>query len=458
MGVLSRIFTPSAVKAAEGQYRDGPWLVGGGWLPASVGQYLNWWQNGHSPRGGFEASAIVEACVSAYAQTIAMCPGDHWRTRPDGGRDRVDNSALARILRRPNDYQSISDFLLNLTRSLYLDGNAYALALRNDRYEITELHLMTSRHCGPRIADTGDVFYTLGGNEIVERRFKRDDLMLVPARDVLHIRLNTPRHPLKGEPPIAAAAMDLAASGAMTAQQIAFWQNEAKPSYILGTELSMTATQVAEFRERWNAVTRGEGAGGTPILTNGIKPLPMSTNANDAQLADMMKLSEQRIALTFRIPFAILGLAQATNASTEALMQQWKSSGLGFALGHIEESFGQMFGLRGMPTEYIEFDTAMLMRSQLKDRIEALARGVQGGIFAPNEARRLEGYGDVPYGDQPRVQQQVVPLDWHANNPAPAPVPIAPPPAQDALPSDGGDKDFAELIREAARRHEARIH
>src|SRR5215469_1627510 len=82
---------------------------------------------------------VIEACVSAYSQTCAMCPGDHWRANNKGGRDRVTNSALSRILRYPNDYQSMSDFLLNAVRQLYLQGNAYALCLRNARYEIVEL-------------------------------------------------------------------------------------------------------------------------------------------------------------------------------------------------------------------------------------------------------------------------------------------------------------------------------
>lgn len=113
---LTRLFKPSAVKAAEGEYRPGPWTlpITGGWLPADVGSYMNWWQMGYNP-SGYGCSAMVEACVSAYSQTVAMCPGDHWKRNEDGGRERIVTSALARILRKPNDYQTISDFLLNLT-------------------------------------------------------------------------------------------------------------------------------------------------------------------------------------------------------------------------------------------------------------------------------------------------------------------------------------------------------
>src|SRR6187397_3587481 len=117
--------------APEGAFRPGPYFLSNGWLPA--GSPWNYWQSGQNVRPYGGPSAMLEACISAYAQTVPMCSGDHWRRLDNGGRERVTNSALSRILRRPNDYQSISDFLLNAVRSLYLDGNAYALALRNDR-------------------------------------------------------------------------------------------------------------------------------------------------------------------------------------------------------------------------------------------------------------------------------------------------------------------------------------
>jgi hypothetical protein len=44
---------------------------------------------------------------SAYAQTIAMCPGGHWKKNGKGGRDPMTTSALSRILKRPNFYSTI---------------------------------------------------------------------------------------------------------------------------------------------------------------------------------------------------------------------------------------------------------------------------------------------------------------------------------------------------------------
>lgn len=445
MGLLSRIFRSSTAKAVEGEYRPGPYLVDGGWIPA--GSPWNFWQTGTRPRSGGTSSAIMEACVSAYSQTAAMCPGDHWRMTDDGGRERVSNSALSRIVRRPNNYQSMSDFMLNAVRRLYSEGNAFALALRNDRNEIAELHLMDSRLCGVAVAEGGEIFYRLAGNEIIDQRF--GPLGMVPARDVLHIRLQTPRHPLKGETPVMAAAMDIAAGDAMLQRQIDFFNNQAQPSYILTTDQKLTRDQTMELRAAWDAQTRGAGAGGTPILTWNTKPVSVANTARDSQLAETMKASEERIALAFRVPLQVLGVGNNTYATTESLMQSWIASGLGFCLNHIEEAFGQLFGLRGMPYEYLELDTRALLRSAFADRMDGLAKAVQGGIYSPDEARALEELGSVPggHGKEPRVQQQVVPLSWQ--EPAPAPTTAPPAPAPDE--TEAAARRLSEQVTAYAR-------
>ena len=433
-------------KSIEGQYRPGPYQlpITGGWLPADVGQYTNWWQMGYTPYPPSTQSVMVEACVSAYSQTVAMCPGDHWRLNSKGGRDRVKNSALARILRYPNDYETISDFLLNAVRHLYTMGNAYALCLRNDRYEIDELHLMKPEMSWPRLAVDGEIFYQLRGNDVIAHRMG-EAVFIVPKRDVLHIKLHTLRQrfpvPLIGESPICAAYPDIETQQSILAQQAAFYRNEARPSAVLQTDLTLDKDQVQALRDRWNDQSKLLHAGGTPILTAGLKVQPWTVSGKDAATAEMLKLTNEHIALAFRIPLQILGLGGSTYGSTELLMQSWIASGLGFCLNHVEEAFGIAFQLKGQPDEYVEFDTAALLRSAMKDRIEALARGVQGGIFAPNEARQQEGLDAVKFGDEPRVQQQVVPLSAAGAIPA-APAPHAPPPAAAApLPPEKGNRD-----------------
>jgi HK97 family phage portal protein len=452
-------------RAVEGEPRPGPYYlpISGGYLPD--GASTNFWQEGYYVQPFGSRQAMVEACVSAYSQTVAMCPGSHWRADSKGGRERVKTSSLSRVLKGPNIYQTMSDFMLNLTRQLYIDGNAYALALRNDRFEITELHLADSRLSFPQVAPTGDVFYRLHGNAVIQ--YQTDGLpLMVPQRDVLHVRLHADRNrrypfPLWGQSPLLAALNEVGLSETILQQQQAFYTNQARPAAVLSTDLQLDKDQVQALNDRWDEKSKGLNQGKTPILTSGLKPIPWGAPARDAQIAEILKIAEQHIAVAFRVPLQMLGLGGTSFHSTEALMQLWIATGLGFALNHIEEAFGLLFALKGQPDEYVEFDTAALLRSAQKDRIEALARGVQGGIYSPDEARNLENLPRVPNGagEEPRVQQQVVPLSAasaiapaaaHGPHPPPAPGPPAPP-APPSAPKDDVKREFRNIRAAAAR-------
>jgi phage portal protein BeeE len=194
---------------------------------------------------------------------------------------------------------------------------------------------------------------------------------------------------------------------------------------------------VQELRDRWDEQTRGINQGKTPILTHGLSVQPWAEVPKDAQVAEVMKVAEQHIALVFRVPLQVLGLAGPTFGSTEALMRFWIATGLGFALDSVERAFDRLFQLKGVPNEYTEFDTVALLRSDWKDRIRGLKEAVTGGIMSPNEARNEEGYDDVKQGDMPRMQQQMIPLDFAGKlPPAGPPAAHAPPPAGPPIPAE----------------------
>ena len=211
---LARLITPRQ-KAAEGEYRPGPWLTTEGWLPHSWGQYANFWQMGYDPITGGQSS-IVEACVWAYVRAIAQLPGYHRRELDNGGTETITTSALSRLLRVPNGYQTPSDFLVHLIRSLLLNGNSYWIAQRNDRNEVVALHWTDPRGC--KVNEIGvegsafkEVFYSLGGNPLIT--MPDNTQLVIPARDVFHVKLATPRHPLIGETWLTALALELCSRG-----------------------------------------------------------------------------------------------------------------------------------------------------------------------------------------------------------------------------------------------------
>jgi len=151
--------------------------------------------------------------------------------------------------------------------------------------------------------------------------------------------------------------------------------------------------------------------------------------AVDAEMIALYKMTVLDIARVFRVPPTVIGVMDAaTFNNVETLMKQWLSTGLGYTIRHIEENLARLFDLPA--DQVITFDSDILMRSDFKARMDGLSKGVTAGIFSPNEARRKEGLPEAENGDEPRLQQQVVPLSYHYLNPpkpnAPAPDPVDP--------------------------------
>jgi len=396
---------------------------------------ITWWQQGYRiPVAG--RNAAVEACVGAISQTIAMLPVNHWRENDKGGSEKVKNSAARRVLRRPNSYQSKTDFFLNLLRSELFQGNGYALAQRNGRGEISALHPVQPPSLYPFVSEEdGSIFYQFSQTPIGQD-FDPVVEDLFRAEDVLHIRMHTPAHPLVGESPILAAALAVEAGNAIQEANTAFHKNMARPSGYLKVPGTLKPDVAEVLRGEWTAAYQGVSAGRVAVLQGGVEWQALSMNAVDAALIESYKMTIADIARVFRVPLAIIGDNTSTYNNTEVLMKFWLNTGLGFMLEHLELALDNVFGLPD--GEWIEFDTDYLQRADFAARIEGLVRGIQGGLYAPNEARAREGLPQVAYGDEPRVQAQVVPLSFASINPGQASPTTPSTPATDPPdPSDG---------------------
>jgi HK97 family phage portal protein len=385
-------------------YGDAP-----GWF--SIGPLdIGWQRNLVVGKHGAESFGPVYTCTAIISQEMARLPIQHYRTMPDQRRVLVTNKAVSRVFRKPNQYQTKSDFMLWMLRSMLLDGNAYAVAKRNDRYEVESLHPVNSKSMWPYIVD-GEVYYRFGDQTVQELAQLEED-QWYPQRDVLHIRMHCPNHPLVGETPITAAMFPIAAGREINKNVAEFFHNMSRPSGILRHPGSLDEVGITRIKKRFLELTKNNNTGEPLVLQEGMDWKSLTMSAVDAELIASYKLTERQVAQVFRIPPFLLGdLEKATFQNVESLSRFFVQSSLGFYVDHIEDSFGSFFNLP--PDEYIHFDVeAALLRGDLKERMEAYAKGVQNGVITPNEARAREALPPKEFGDEPRVQQQLVPLSY----------------------------------------------
>jgi HK97 family phage portal protein len=336
----------------------------------------------------------------------------------------IKNSNVVSVLRNPNGYQTQSDFVNYMVRRLMSQGESYAVAIRDADFNVIALHPVMANHCQPYVdPETKSVFYGVSSsNEMLTI----NDSVMIPQRDVLHVKLYTPYHPLKGISPISYAANSMGANVALSAHAKNFFENMARPSFVLSTDMSLTKDQLTQLRASWDDQSRYMNSGGVPILSNGLKANPIGLTTNDSQLIQTFDMTVSDIGRALRIPLPLMGV-NTTFSNTESLISFWLSSGLGFVTNHFEQALAKFFDLPY--DETLEFDTDALLRTDYITRVDGATKGILGGLFSPDEARSKFKLPKVDFGDEPRVQQQVVPLSQIGIIPEPAPAPEAPPPA-----------------------------
>ena len=413
MSLLTKI---KGLLAGEGEQR-GPFFGQGelgGWY--ELGRLDDGYQrNLDLPHMDAKKIPAAYASVMANARAVSQCKPHHLRKVGNGPSEFVDNSAATRIFRSPNNYETFSQYILNAVAQLFFDGEAFSLATRNDRGEVIRLDRMDSRTCSPYVTE-GELFYSIGSNPFVPEQID----YLVPARDVLHLRMYCPRHVLIGESPIKAAAMAAGINVSLAGSQAAFFTQMSRPSGVLSTDQVLNRDQLESLREAWYKQSQKIAQGAVPILSGGLKWQQMSISSQDAQLIEAQRMSIEEIARVYGTPLPVIGdMSASTLNNVEQLISLWLSISLGSLLENLEQSFSKLFGLR--PTEFIDFDVSGLLRTDFQARIDGLTKAIQGGLYTVNEARTKEGLSWVENGEKPIVQAQMVPLGYETDPVMPQP-------------------------------------
>jgi HK97 family phage portal protein len=395
----------SIFSSNEGSYR-GPAAGLSDWgnvFPISFG---DGYQRGLTMGGNNRNVPAVYASVMANARAVSQCYPHHKQV-VNGKHTVVTTSPASRLLRYPNEYQTFPQFIYNVVAQMLFEGECMVLIVRDNRSAPVALHIYPKGTASPQVnPENGEIFYSIGSNPM-----RPDEIdYIAPARDIIHFRQHTPRHPLIGESPIKAAALAIGINVALSETQAAFFNNMNRPSGILSTETVLTKEQMLRLREVFDEQSKDWARGKMPILGGGLKFDQLSVNSVDAQLIEAQRMSIEEVARCFGTPLPIIGdLSSATLSNVEQLISMWLSISLGSLLENIERSLDKAFDLPA--DQYVELDVDALLRTDFMARVEGLTKGVQGGLFTPNEAREKEGLEPVEAGDIPYLQAQMTPIN-----------------------------------------------
>jgi HK97 family phage portal protein len=429
------------------------------WFPVVREAFAGAWQRNITMRGDeLLAYPTLYACLNRISADIGKLPFKLMQLKGDGLWQVASNPAYDPVLRKPNHYQTQAQFRESWVLSRLMQGNAYILKQRDASGAVRKLYVLNPFNVRPMVSPSGDVFYEVWGgswNGLASLVPGLTDTVMIPAREIIHDRLNTFWHPLIGVPPLCAAYWPAVKNMKILRSAAEFFNNAGQPAGILtapGAIDDATADRLASY---FNENFTGENAGKVAVVGDGLKFEALAAKSVDAQMVEQLQYSDRQICQPFGIQPYKVGIGEIpAGMDVDDINQLYYSDALQPAIEHMENLLDDGLGMAGadiVPTWGVELDLEPLLRMDQMKQAEVETKLVAGKIKTPDEARRRFGLGAIGGGDAIYGQQQDVPLamleDMARNSlkPDPEPAPAVPVPE----PADDQARALAQAITRA---------
>ena len=339
--------------------------------------------------------ASVYACVRVLSETMASLPLVVYQRRADGGKDKITDHWLYRLLaNRPNRFQNPFEWREMLQGHLALRGNAYNQIITNAKGEVVELMPLHPDRIRLELLPSGEYRYRFTD------RFGTESIL--PRGEVWHLR-GLSSDGLLGMSPIELARESLGMALAAQDYGARFFANDAKPTggwiEFPGSFKDSEAKKV--FRESYQQAQSGANRGKVLVLENGMKFHEVGVTNKDAQFLELRKFQITDVARLFRVPPHMIGdLDRATFSNIEQQSLEFVMHTMTPWAERWEASIESELLLEGDDIE-VEFDFANLMRGDAASRASYYQSGIQNGWLTRNEARIAENLNPLEGLDEP---------------------------------------------------------
>ena len=339
--------------------------------------------------------AAVYACVRVLSESLASLPLVIYQRRADGGKDKVTDHWLYRLLaKRPNRFQNPFEWREMLQGHLTLRGNAYNHIITNAKGEVVELMPLHPDRIRLELLPSGEYRYRFTD------RFGTESIL--PRGEVWHLR-GLSSDGLMGMSPIELARENLGMALAAQDYGARFFANDAKPTggwiEFPGSFKDSEAKKV--FRESYQQAQSGANRGKVLVLENGMKFHEVGVTNKDAQFLELRKFQITDVARLFRVPPHMIGdLDRATFSNIEQQSLEFVMHTMTPWAERWEASIESELLLEGDDIE-VEFDFANLMRGDAASRASYYQSGIQNGWLTRNEARIAENLNPLEGLDEP---------------------------------------------------------
>lgn len=402
IGAIARNFKRSG-ESFDGD-RTGMWFSS----PSATGVQVN-------QQTALSVTAVM-ACVSAISEDVAKLTPSLIRAMPNGKKVKIRaaDHPIARLLKRPNDWQTYFEWCQMLVVGLLLRGNAYSVILRNRRAQPIMLVPINPDRVALWESPNGQLFFLVSRTGLHELNILKDVPLMVAYEDMLHWKLLS-SNGLLG---VSKIGLNREAIGlASGLEQMAAYTvgNGAFMKGTLQTDKKTSPEVIKRLQTQWEQQQGGILNSGKPlILEDGLKWNPFKLSFTDMEFMAARGFQIEEIARIWRVPVGMLGIIVKGGANhlTEQ-SQAYMNECLMTYVTLIEERMAFTFGLDIDGDMAVELDLSRVLRGDMSARYAAYKSGFMTAFLTPNEMRLGEGLNPVDDENADKLWRpvQMVPLD-----------------------------------------------
>ncbi len=333
----------------------------------------------------------VMTCVNAIVQGINQIPV-YVRKQTDAGDYAIlKDHPVAKLMRRPNDFQTSSEFKSSIVNTMLVHGNAFIYVVRSGD--------TGGRDNGKPLQATGAVQQliamdpsdvTIGSTAFGRPSYHHEEYGYIDIRNIIHIRDLASYTPQGGSRTLLAAEI-IGAKKAADRLMSETFKNGVSLQYAVTSDVPMDSTAKENVLKQTQALftARGNRRGGVAFLEQatiqkleGLKPADVDLRETRDQLI-------REIAAAYRVPAFMAGAS--TDSGANNVRQYWTAfhrDTLQPLITNIEEAIT----LKLLPDgEYVHFDVTEILKGDVEITSRVASQLVSNGIITPNEAREMMG-------------------------------------------------------------------
>ena len=372
----------------------------------------------------------LRTVVDFLARNIAQVGLHLFRRVSDTDRARVTDHPMAKLIRRPYPRVTRHGLFDALVHDVGIYDVACWLKVKQPNGGLSLLRLPPAR-----LEPDGDSWMGLSGVKMKGSRGTKT----WGLDEVVLMRGYSPTGAW-GTPPVETLRQTLLEEWNANQYRTQLWRNGARfPGTIeRPAKTPWSSDARAVFKNDWQGLYTGDGpgAGGTPILEDGMKFVANGVTPKDAEYIAARKLTREEVASAYHVPLPMVGiLDHATFSNIKEQHIQLYQDCLGPWLSWIQEEFAlQLLDDGGTGDLYFEFNLAEKMRGSFEEQAAVLQTSIGGPFMTRNEGRARVNLPWIEGGDD-----LIVPLNVTAGG--------------QASPTDSAPKSSldAAMLREAIR-------